>query len=395
MHNPLLPGSTLGILGGGQLGRMVALEARRLGYKTITLDPTENSPCGQVADRQITAAFTDVEAALQLAKLSDVVIYEFEDVDDAVVRAIEDSTDVPQGSRLLAVTRHRLREKSALGDAGIPVARHLPVNSLTDLSDAKQTLGCPFIVKTTTGGYDGKGQWRVQDGQPLEELFAVMEAVLPASRPSGATDAKNTLEAAFVAEVEVPFIAELSVVVARGRDGNSRPFPVAENIHREHILQFSICPARIPAQVAARAEKLAAQAADALGVVGLLGVEMFLLADGELLVNEVAPRPHNSGHFTQDACVTSQFEQALRCATGLPLGSPDLLSPVVMTNILGEHLDGVFRTLADWPDTFKLHLYGKAEARPKRKMGHVNVLAKSTDAAIMKINEVGIWGNHL
>lgn len=397
-RHPLLPLSTIGILGGGQLGRMIAMEAKRMGYRVVTLDPTPNSPCGQIADEQLTAAFTDVPAALRLAELSDVVVYEFEDVDDKVVEAIEGSAFVPQGSRLLFQTRHRLREKAALMRAGIPVARHIGVRSRVDLTSADKEIGRPFIVKTTTGGYDGKGQWRVAPSDDLDELWSSMQATILDLPAAGNTefdaDTRSEMagDAPFVVEAEVSFEREVSVVVARSIRGETRAFPMAENIHRDHILQFSICPSRVDARVAKAAEALAVKAAQSLGVIGLLGVEMFLLPDGQLLVNELAPRPHNSGHYTQDACVTSQFEQLVRAVTGLPLGSTKLLSPVVMSNILGEHLDGVLESMAAWPDTFKLHLYGKAESRPKRKMGHINVLANSTEEALEQLTGTGIFG---
>ncbi|KPV45036.1 5-(carboxyamino)imidazole ribonucleotide synthase [Alicyclobacillus ferrooxydans] len=386
---PLLPGATIGILGGGQLGRMIALEARRMGYKVVTLDPTPDSPCGQVADEQITASFTDVTAALRLAELSDVVVYEFEDVDDQVVAAIENRVYVPQGSRLLFTTRHRLREKAALERAGIPVAKHSPVSSFSDLEAAADEVGLPLIVKTTTGGYDGKGQWRVLTRESLGAVWAEMENVVSSSSESAAVDPSD---APFIAEAEVPFVCEVSVVVARGATGEVRPFPAAENVHRDHILQLSICPARVSQDVLAKAQELAVRAAESLHVVGLLGVEMFVLQSGEVLVNELAPRPHNSGHYTQDACVTSQFEQVIRSVTGLPLGSPALLSPVVMSNLLGEHLEGAIQSMPSWPDTFKLHLYGKEESRPKRKMGHINVVAESTDVALQQLTNLGIFG---
>lgn len=388
-QSPLLPDAAIGILGGGQLGRMIALEAKRMGYRIVTLDPTPHSPCGQIADEQITAPFTDVPAALRLAELSDVIVYEFEDVDDKVVEAIESRAFVPQGSRLLFETRHRLREKAALMRAGIPVARHMGVRSKADLVRADEEIGRPFIVKTTTGGYDGKGQWRVAKSDDLDDVWAAMAAAV-----SNQADAvfDSVLDAPFVVEAEVPFEREVSVVVARSINGETRAFPMAENIHRDGILQLSICPGRVAPQVAQDAQELAVKAAESLGVIGLLGVEMFLLQDGQLFVNELAPRPHNSGHYTQDACVTSQFEQLVRAVTGLPLGSTKLLSPVVMSNILGEHLDGVFESMASWPDTFKLHLYGKAESRPKRKMGHVNVLATSTEEALEQLTSVGIFG---
>lgn len=378
---PVLPGSTIGILGGGQLGRMVALEARRMGYRIVTLDPVEDCPTGQVADEQVQAAYTDVDAAIEFASKCDVVLYEFEDVDDAVVAAIEARVRVPQGSALLAITRHRLREKNALAQAGIPVTRYHAVDSLPDLLAASTALGHSMIVKTTTGGYDGKGQWRIRDTDDLPAVWAE----LTSARPQQADGP------AFIAEAIVPFERECSVVVARAANGDVECFPVAENIHRDHILHLSICPARVNASIRAQAERVAKQTATELNLVGLLGVEMFVLPSGEVVVNELAPRPHNSGHYTMDACVTSQFEQLIRVVCGLPLGSTRLLTPVVMANLLGKHLDATFEQLPNWPPDFKLHLYGKAQSRPQRKMGHVNVLAESVEDALSKVDSARIW----
>ncbi|OUQ89937.1 5-(carboxyamino)imidazole ribonucleotide synthase [Brevibacillus brevis] len=371
------PGSTLGILGGGQLGRMIALAGRAMGYRFVTMDPTADAPCGQTADRQIVASYDDVEAAMQLASVSDVISYEFENVDAQVAEVLESRAYVPQGSRLLRITQNRIREKTAIREIGIPVAPFCVVNSLEDLQDAVRELGLPAVMKTATGGYDGKGQWVLRSEAELAEAYETLS--------------KAGTE--LIVEQFVPFQMELSVVAARNPAGELAVFPVSENIHQENILHLSIVPARISAEVAARAEEIARTIVEKLDVVGLIAVELFLTEDGQLYVNELAPRPHNSGHFTMDACVTSQFEQHVRAVCNLPLGSTELLSSVVMVNILGEHLQPVIDQIDKLPRTAKLHLYGKAESKAKRKMGHINVLAPTVEEALTLIDELKIWTN--
>ncbi|MBG9943227.1 5-(carboxyamino)imidazole ribonucleotide synthase [Brevibacillus formosus] len=371
------PGSTLGILGGGQLGRMIALAGRAMGYRFVTMDPTADAPCGQTADRQIVASYDDVEAAMQLASVSDVISYEFENVDAQVAEVLESRAYVPQGSRLLRITQNRIREKTAIREIGIPVAPFCVVNSLEDLQNAVRELGLPAVMKTATGGYDGKGQWVLRSEAELEEAYETLS--------------KAGTE--LIVEQFVPFQMELSVIAARNPAGELAVFPVSENIHQENILHLSIVPARISAEVAARAEEIARTIVEKLDVVGLIAVELFLTGDGQLYVNELAPRPHNSGHFTMDACVTSQFEQHVRAVCNLPLGSTELLSSVVMVNILGEHLQAVIDQIDKLPRTAKLHLYGKAESKAKRKMGHINVLAPTVEEALTLIDELKIWTN--
>ncbi|MBW5470563.1 5-(carboxyamino)imidazole ribonucleotide synthase [Brevibacillus formosus] len=371
------PGSTLGILGGGQLGRMIALAGRAMGYRFVTMDPTADAPCGQTADRQIVASYDDVEAAMQLASVSDVISYEFENVDAQVAEVLESRAYVPQGSRLLRITQNRIREKTAIREIGIPVAPFCVVNSLEDLQNAVRELGLPAVMKTATGGYDGKGQWVLRSEAELEEAYETLS--------------KAGTE--LIVEQFVPFQMELSVIAARNPAGELAVFPVSENIHQENILHLSIVPARISAEVAARAEEIARTIVEKLDVVGLIAVELFLTEDGQLYVNELAPRPHNSGHFTMDACVTSQFEQHVRAVCNLPLGSTELLSSVVMVNILGEHLQPVIDQIDKLPRTAKLHLYGKAESKAKRKMGHINVLAPTVEEALTLIDELKIWTN--
>jgi 5-(carboxyamino)imidazole ribonucleotide synthase len=369
------PGSCVGILGGGQLGRMMALAGRNMGYRFITLDPTPDSPCGQAADRQIIASFSDLKAAQELARESDVVTYEFENVDATVAAELEKESFVPQGSELLFITQHRVREKSTLDSFGIPVAPFAVIQSEEDLRQAVDQLGLPCVMKTATGGYDGKGQWVIREKDQISQAYQEL------------SKAKTEL----IVEKFIPFTKELSVIAARGLNGEVKAFPVAENIHVDNILHQSIVPARISEDLARRAGELAAQIAASLHVVGLVAVEMFLTEDGELFVNELAPRPHNSGHYTMDACVTSQFEQHLRAICGLPLGEVTLLTPVVMVNLLGDEINQVVDKLDQLPPTAKLHLYGKAEVKPKRKMGHINVVASCVEEALTQIEKIGIW----
>lgn len=377
----ILPGATIGVLGGGQLGRMLAHAGGRMGYRFVTLDPTPDSPCGQTA-KQIVADYGDYDAARELARMSDVITYEFENVDAGVAAMLEEQSYVPQGSSLLYTTQHRLREKRAIEAAGAQVAPYAEIVNLADLQQAVHRLGLPAVLKTATGGYDGKGQWVLREEGDVEAAWA------EASRTG----------AELVLEQYIPFIKELSVIAARRPSGEMRTFPPAENVHVNNILHMSIVPARIPESVKVEAERLALTIAESLGVVGLIAVELFLTADGRLYVNELAPRPHNSGHYTMDACRTSQFEQHIRAICDLPLGDTSLLTPVVMVNVLGEHMDSFMRWLAEGDEESekldvvpKPHLYGKAEAKPGRKMGHLNVLAQQTGAALAWISQSDIW----
>ncbi|KQL45191.1 phosphoribosylaminoimidazole carboxylase [Brevibacillus choshinensis] len=376
-NKQIKPGSTIGILGGGQLGRMIALAGRAMGYRFVTMDPTEDAPCGQTADRQIVANYDDVDAAMQLAAVSDVISYEFENVDAQVAEVLESQAYVPQGSRLLRITQNRIREKTAIREIGIPVAPFHVVASLEDLQTAVRNLGLPAVMKTATGGYDGKGQWVLKCESELAEAYETL--------------AKAGTE--LIVEQFVPFQLELSVIAARNPAGELAVFPTSENVHQDNILHLSIVPARVSEDVKARAEEIARTVVEKLDVIGLIAVEMFLTADGQLYVNELAPRPHNSGHYTMDACVTSQFEQHVRAVCNLPLGSTELLSPVVMVNILGEHLQPVLDGIDRLPSSAKLHLYGKAESKVKRKMGHINVLAPTVDEALATIEQLQIWTN--
>lgn len=376
----ILPGSTIGVLGGGQLGRMLALAGSHMGYRFATLDPTPDSPLGQVASRQLTAGYGDAEAARALARMSDVITYEFENVDAAVADMLQKESYVPQGSRLLYTTQHRLREKRAVEAAGAPVAPYAEIGSLADLEAAVARFGTPCVLKTATGGYDGKGQWVIRSPEECPEAYAALSL------------ARTEL----VLEQFIRFEREISAIAARSPRGEVKVFPIAENIHVDNILHLSIVPARTTEAVRKRAEELAVKIAESLDVIGLIAVEMFLTRDGELYVNELAPRPHNSGHYTMEACKTSQFEQHVRAVCNLPLGSTELLTPVVMVNVLGEHVEPLLGWLAaqkeESPDvSVKVHLYGKSEAKHKRKMGHVNLLADDTAKALAWVDGTGIW----
>jgi len=348
--DPLPPGSTIGILGGGQLGRMLALAAARLGMKTHIYCPDAESPAFDVTPLKTVAAYDDLDALARFADAVDVVTYEFENVPAETAAAISARAPLRPGARALEISQDRLKEKSFIAGLGLPVAPYRPVTSLDDLQAALADLGVPAVLKTTRLGYDGKGQRII--AEPVEAA-ATLAALAP--KP-------------LVLEAFVPFDREISVVLARGADGETAAFEPAENVHRNHILHTSTVPAAISPALAAQATDAAARIADALGYVGVLGVEFFVGAK-ELLVNEIAPRVHNSGHWTEAVCVTDQFEQHIRAICGWPLGDPTRLAPVVMENLIGDEALGLPARLGPG---IHPHLYGKREARPGRKMGHLN-----------------------
>lgn len=384
LQRVMLPGkTTIGILGGGQLGRMLTLAGTAMGYRFITLDPAADAPCGQVA-RQIEAGYDDVGAALELARQCDVITYEFENVDADVASLLERESYVPQGSALLYTTQHRLREKRAIEAAGVRVAPYREITSKDTMQAAVSELGVPCVLKTVTGGYDGKGQRVIREANQAVAAYEELAAT----------------GAELVLEQFIKFDCEISVVVARSTNGEIKTFPPAENIHVNNILHTSIVPARVPTDIQIEAQKLAAAVAQSMQAVGLLAVELFVAADGRLYVNELAPRPHNSGHYTMEACATSQFEQHIRAVCGLPLGDTSLLSPVVMVNVLGEHLEGIIaRTGQHDADAMelgvipKLHIYGKTEAKTGRKMGHVNLLCQDVEEGLQWIEQTNLWRN--
>ncbi|MEI6339455.1 MAG: 5-(carboxyamino)imidazole ribonucleotide synthase [Verrucomicrobiota bacterium] len=358
------PGSTVGILGGGQLGRMFAIAARRMGYRVHAFEPNPDSPAGQISDVEVNAAYTDTAALEHFAAGVDVISFEFENIPLSAIEVAARVCPVRPRGAVLHVCQNREREKNFLRKGGFPHAPFAVVDSAESLQAGLAEIGTPAVLKTADFGYDGKGQIRLDGAVECADIWKKFGA------PRG------------VLEKWIPFQAELSVVVARGLDGKTAAFPPSENIHRRHILDLSIVPARFPAGVCADAVRIAGEIAAALDVAGLLAVEFFLTREGGLLVNELAPRPHNSGHFTFDACVTSQFEQQLRAVCGLPLGATDLLSPVVMWNLLGDlwkNGEPDWAVILSEPRA-RLHLYGKIGARPGRKMGHVCVLAEVGEA---------------
>lgn len=368
-HQVTPPGSTVGVLGSGQLGRMFAIAARRMGYRVHTLSPDYDTPTGQVADREIRAGYDDLDAVREFARGVDVVTFEFENVSAAATEAAAAHAPVRPAGSVLHTTQHRLREKGFLAGAGFPVAPFAAVRSLPELQAALAGIGAPAVLKTAGWGYDGKGQVKINlpgEAAAAWQAIGEQEAVL---------------------EAFVDFDREVSVVAARGLDGSFAHFGVIENRHRHHILDVSTAPARVPAGVEREAVGIARGILEGLNVVGVLAVEMFLTRDGRLLVNELAPRPHNSGHLTFDACVTSQFEQQLRAICGLPLGSTELLRPAAMANLLGDLWAGGdpdWAAACRFPDV-KLHLYGKATARPGRKMGHLTALGGTVEEAMERV----------
>ena len=370
LKSPLNPGSTIGIIGGGQLGRMLAIAARQMDYKTVVLDPDSNCPAGQVADRVIRSDYSDLKASSELAALADVVTYEFENVDADSVSSAEKHKPVRPSSSVLRTTQNRLHEKKALLQAGIPVANFRKVDSLRDLEDAASVLGYPMVLKTATEGYDGKGQSIIDGERDLAISY----------------DQLSARNVDLIVEQFVSFKAEVSTICARTIDGMTATFDPAENIHRNHILDTSIVPARIDESVTDKARIIATDIAEKLDVIGLIAVEMFVTQENDILVNELAPRPHNSGHYTMDGCDTSQFEQLVRILAGMPITLPKLHSPTVMVNLLGEIWEDTDGN-PDWQRALELpgvslHLYGKSAARVGRKMGHINVVAETVEEAL-------------
>jgi 5-(carboxyamino)imidazole ribonucleotide synthase len=375
-HPVLLPGATLGILGGGQLGRMFAMAAKRLGYRVAVLEPSPGSPCGQIADEVIQADYADEAALRRLAAVSDAITYEFENVDARAVEFLEGlGKPVHPSSAALRITQDRILEKTFARENGIPVTAFAAVRSEEEARAVFHGEEFPAFLKTARGGYDGKGQIKVHNGE--ECARAVRDTPVFGGRD-------------LILEKLVPFVKEISVVACRGRDGSFVSYPPAENVHVRNILDVTVLPARLTDESARAAIEIARKVGEGLTAVGTFCVELFVLPDGDIWLNEIAPRPHNSGHATIDACLCSQFEQQVRALCGLPLGSPALLRPAAMVNLVGDgsgdHLHGVEKLLAD-PDV-ALHLYGKRHAPKGRKMGHFTVLGETPDAAEAKAREL-------
>ncbi|HEX8524862.1 MAG TPA: 5-(carboxyamino)imidazole ribonucleotide synthase [Tepidisphaeraceae bacterium] len=358
----ILPGSTVGVLGSGQLGRMFAIAARRMGYRVHTFSPDDDTPTGQVADQEIVADYGDLDAVRAFAKDVDVVTFEFENVPAATAQAAAEFAPVRPDGSVLHTTQNRLREKTFLAQHGFPVTPFAPVRSEADFSAVTTRMGTPGILKTADFGYDGKGQVRIHEPRIDWRYAAGTELVY---------------------ESFIDFDREVSVVAARGTDGAFAHWGVIENAHHNHILDVSIAPANVSESTQREAIEIARGALESLNVVGVLCVEFFLTRDGKLLINELAPRPHNSGHLTFDASLTSQFEQQLRAVCGLPLGATDLLRPAAMANLLGDLWtkgEPNWQAACAFPN-IKLHLYGKQSPRPGRKMGHLTALADTPEEA--------------
>lgn len=371
LSKPILPGATIGVLGSGQLGRMFALAARSLGYRIIIYSPECAPPAGPVADKEYVGEYEDLDKIRQFAREVQVVTFEFENVPSITTRAAAEIVPVRPDGEVLHITQHRLREKTFLQSNGFPVTPFRRINSLEDLQGAVRELGLPAVLKTASFGYDGKGQVKIKSAEELPTAFNALKG------QEG------------IYEAYVDFEKELSVVGARTINGQFSAFPVFENAHANHILDITFAPAKIDPRLAQEAAKLAEGILDKLNVVGLLTVEMFLTRDGKVLVNELAPRTHNSGHLTIDACVTSQFEQQVRSVCGLPLGSTELRRPAAMANLLGHLWDkGEPNWAAALSDSqVKLHLYGKTEARVGRKMGHITATGATIEEAIARVSK--------
>ncbi|MFC3724936.1 5-(carboxyamino)imidazole ribonucleotide synthase [Neoaquamicrobium sediminum] len=358
MTFPLQPGACIGIIGGGQLGRMLAMAAARLGYRIIVLEPQADCPAAQVASRQIIAAYDDAHALAELARECAVVTYEFENVPVHAAEMLAADVTVSPPPRALEVAQDRLVEKTALNEMGISTARFVAVDSDADLDKALSTFGGAGVLKTRRMGYDGKGQ-RVFRAGGMAEIASCYDEM-------GGVP--------LILEALVPFEREISVIAARGRDGAIAVYDAAENVHRAGILHTSTVPAIASPATLSAAREAAKAILDGLGYVGVIGVEFFVMADGSVLANEIAPRVHNSGHWTEAACLVSQFEQHIRAVAGLPLGDSARHSDCVMENLIGDDVERAPALLAE-PGVM-LHLYGKAEARPGRKMGHFTRLAR-------------------
>ena len=368
---PILPGATIGVLGSGQLGRMFAIAARELGYRIQIYSPDNDTPAGHIADKEWSARYDDLDKVREFARGVDVVTFEFENVLSVTTGAVAQIVPVRPAGQVLHITQQRLREKTFLKENGFPVTPFQRILSLAELQTAAHELGLPAVLKTASFGYDGKGQTKIRQESELPSALATL----------------NGAEGIY--EAFVDFEKEVSVVAARTLSGEFKAFPVFENSHANHILNVTFAPAAITEKLAREAVELARGILEKLDVVGLLTVEMFVTKDGKLLVNELAPRTHNSGHLTIDACVTSQFEQQVRAVCGLPLGATELRAPAAMANLLG-HLwkNGEPNWASALEDpAVKLHLYGKADARVGRKMGHLTATGSTTNEAIERVEK--------
>jgi 5-(carboxyamino)imidazole ribonucleotide synthase len=365
----ILPGATLGVLGGGQLGRMFARSAQQLGYQVLGFTPEKDSPISQVTGKTICASFEDTESLAEFARQVDVVTIEFENIPSHALEFLQERVAVRPGANVLHITQNRLREKTFLAHHKFPVAKFAEISTIADLTEALSSIGFPAVLKTAGFGYDGKGQTLISSESDVQRAFSALNGQ------------------AGVLEQFVPFQKEISVIGARTEASDFVAYGPVENHHTNHILDYSFAPSRVNWTLAEEAVDLTRAIMDALAVIGLLCVEFFLTEDEQLIVNELAPRPHNSGHYSIEACPTSQFEQQVRAVAGLPLGSSETERGAAMANLLGDLWAG---GEPDWssavalPDVH-LHLYGKRQARPGRKMGHLTACAKWADEALERV----------
>ncbi len=371
----LMPGSTIGIVGGGQLGRMMALSARYMGFRVGVLDPTPDCPTAQVADFQVTADYDDTAAIRELAEKSDVLTYEFENVNADAIDEVRSLASAPQGTDLLRVTQDRVNEKQFVNDHGTPTAPWKAVNSVDELEAALEEIGYPAVLKTRSGGYDGHGQSVLKSESDLDRVRAqaIAEGTFPASILEGFVD----------------FAFEASILVA-GNGVDYVTFPIVRNEHRNNILHMTIAPAEVSDDVAEAARELALRLAQGFKLAGILAIELFVTESGEVIVNELAPRPHNSGHYTIEACSFDQFDAHVRGICGWPLEQPQLLKPAVMVNVLGQHVEPTRALIADHPE-WNVHDYCKASVRHDRKMGHITVLTDDTTRTVADLEATGCW----
>lgn len=373
LFNPFIqPGSTIGIIGGGQLGRMMTFCAKEAGYRVIVLEPGEDSPAGQVADEQIIASYDDREALEQLAQKSDVITFEFENIDYEALHWLQDKAYVPQGAEIIRITQDRILEKQSLTDAGVKVAPYAVINNEQDLLEKINEIGIPSVLKTSRGGYDGKGQYVIKETSDIAHAQKLLE------------------HGPCVLESWITYDKEISVVMTGGINNELTFFPIGENIHMNNILHETIVPARTNSQIEEKVHVLAKKIAQHFQLVGTLAVEMFLTEDGDIYVNELAPRPHNSGHYTIEACNISQFGQHIRAVCGLPLQDITLLQHAVMVNVLGQHMENSVAQMTEKRD-WSFHFYGKAEAKQDRKMGHITIATTDIESTLQIIEASKIW----
>ncbi|MGM8212087.1 5-(carboxyamino)imidazole ribonucleotide synthase [Virgibacillus sp. W0430] len=365
--NVILPPKTIGIIGGGQLGRMMTISAKYMGYTVVVLDPAKNCPTAQVADEHIVAAYDDMQAIKQLTAKADVVTYEFENVDLEAAAYIEQQGKLPQGAYALQITQNRAEEKRVIKENNLPVPPFSIVHSGKECENALESIPFPAVIKTCRGGYDGKGQLKISTAEDVQAAILFAEEKHPC-----------------IVEHWISFDKEISVVFSRAQTGEITFFPIAQNEHKDHILFETTVPASISKAVHDKALEAATVLAKKINVVGTFAIEMFV-KDEQIYINEMAPRPHNSGHYTIEACNVSQFTQHIRAICGLPLVQIALLQPAIMTNILGENMNQVLHALQRSSEGF-VHLYGKDEAKVKRKMGHVTFIGHSEKAVLQQAN---------